>query len=110
MLLARPSGGRGTLEMLEATGPLLGPFNGTWETLDATMKSSDLLVACTDGLTEARDAAQEEWGIDGLAAVVRQNAGNGPDAVADAALAASRRHGSGSSSPDDVTLLVLGRS
>ena len=110
LLLARPGGGRGSVEMLEATGPLLGPFNGTWETVEATMRSSDVLVACTDGLTEARDEAQEEWGIEGLATVVRQTAGDGPDAVADAAFAASRRHGGGGSSPDDVTLVVLGRS
>ena len=42
----------------------------------------DELLIVTDGITEAMDAAQNEFGRDRLTATIRENAGESPDHIA----------------------------
>lgn len=56
----------GTVERLEATGPIVHPLleapPGTWRTRTTRLGTGDLLVLSTDGLTEGRDSSGEEFG------------------------------------------------
>ncbi|MCU1379686.1 MAG: Stage sporulation family protein, partial [Acidimicrobiales bacterium] len=51
---------------LPATGPLLGPLAGVWETADAKLDRGGVLIAYSDGLVEARNEQGELFGLDRL--------------------------------------------
>lgn len=106
LLLVNPGG---TIDRLEATGPVCGGIPGPWAEAEAVVEPGGFLVAFTDGVVEPRDATGDEFGVDRLIGVVRGAASGGADAVADACIAAARRHAAGGFI-DDVTLVVLGRS
>ncbi len=65
VLLQRVSG---EIEQLKATGVPLGMFpNASWKEETVTLERGDLLCVYTDGVSEALNAADEEFGLDRLA-------------------------------------------
>ena len=65
-----------TVEVLAPTAPLIGVFDDQHHlfTQDVvTISAGTLFVATTDGVTEARDAAGEMFGMDRFIAVVKRN-------------------------------------
>ncbi len=97
----------GWIDVRGQAGTLIGLFDDAIVEDDRVgLGPGDALVFCTDGITEARDAAGEMFGDERLASVLLEHAGQTATAMAsavlDAALAFSggRRH-------DDVALLVL---
>lgn len=100
-------GGLTGITLLESTGPLLGPLRGAWATVDVELPRGGVLVAYSDGLIEARNAGGEPFGIERLAEIVERTQLDGPDAVADACLAAVQHHQR--SREDDLTLCVVSR-
>jgi CHASE3 domain sensor protein len=100
-------GGLTGITELGPTGPLLGPIGGTWATAEVDLGRGGVLVAYSDGLIEARDADGEPFGQERLASIVERTQLDGPDAVADACLAAVQRHQA--TREDDLTLCVLSR-
>ncbi len=65
-LLRRAAGGGS--EQVKATGVPLGMFpNASWKEETVVLEPGDLLCVYTDGVTEALDAADEEFGMDRLA-------------------------------------------
>jgi len=100
-------GGLTGITRLDPTGPLLGPVGGEWGTAEVDLGRGGVLVAYSDGLIEARNAAGEPFGIDRLADIVEDTQLDGPDAVADACIEAVQRHQA--SREDDLTLCVLAR-
>jgi serine phosphatase RsbU (regulator of sigma subunit)/CHASE3 domain sensor protein len=55
---------------LAPTGPLLGVFDGSWSTATALVTPGAKLAVYTDGLTEARNHAEEFYGMERLASLV----------------------------------------
>jgi phosphoserine phosphatase RsbU/P len=51
----------------------MGPAQG-----QVRLESGDLLVAFTDGISEAMSASDEEWGVDRLIAALEQSAPRRP--------------------------------
>ena len=76
-MLARDGG----VELLEPTGPLLGPMAGEWSTETVQLTPGSVMVAYTDGVTEARGPDDEEFGEERLRAVVAARAGEHPSRV-----------------------------
>jgi sigma-B regulation protein RsbU (phosphoserine phosphatase) len=93
---------------LPATGPLLGPLPGSWDTHDAKLDRGGVLVAYSDGLVEARNQAGELFGVDRLRQVVADRQLAGVHAVADGAIDAVEAFAA-DAGRDDITLTVLGR-
>ena len=63
-LLRRASG---AVEQIKATGVPIGMFpNASWREETVAMERGDLLCVYSDGITEALDAADEEFGLDRL--------------------------------------------
>ena len=60
----------GSLE-LGVTGPLLSTLGGQWSTETADLGPEDLLIMCTDGITESHDERGEQLDESGLSAFVR---------------------------------------
>jgi len=101
-------GGRAVREELHPTGPAIGllPNAGYWlaETL---LTPDDLLFAYTDGVTEARNAAADELGLERVIELVA-TATSAEEAAA-AVDAAVRDHTGLAEAFDDVTMLALRR-
>jgi sigma-B regulation protein RsbU (phosphoserine phosphatase) len=92
---------------LGPTGPLLGPVAGQWSTEEVELTRGGVLVAFSDGLIEARNAAGDPFGLDRLRSIVDASQLGGPDAVADACIDAVQQHQL--AREDDITLVVLSR-
>jgi len=99
--------GSGALERLRSGGPPLGLFASP-DYLQATVGLSpgDLLVIFTDGVTEAVDAQDQEFGDARLERVLRETSGAPAAAVCDAILAAVAAFQGGQPQHDDITLVA----
>jgi serine phosphatase RsbU (regulator of sigma subunit) len=99
---------RGGMSWLEAGGPVLGLLPGaTYEFDNVTLEAGDLVVICSDGVTEARNAAGEEFGRERLIEAMEGCHGQKPDAVLERLFAAVRTFSQGTPQGDDITGLVL---
>jgi serine phosphatase RsbU (regulator of sigma subunit) len=56
---------------LSPTGPLISSVTSGWTVSSTLFGPDDMLLACTDGVLEARDADGREFGTDGLLGVLR---------------------------------------
>ncbi len=94
---------------LTPTGPLLSSAvdSPVWQTLTHDFTLGDLLVAYTDGVIEARDASDREYGHDRLLAVVSA-ATPAPEPVLDR-LMADLHSFTAHQAKDDVTLVACQR-
>lgn len=70
------------------------------------MSSGDLLIAVTDGILEASNESEDEFGLDRLQEVIARHSGDGLSTLADAILSAARAFGE---QIDDQTLLLIRR-
>lgn len=100
----------GTHELLGAQGPPLGLFPGTAYAAEARkLGAGDLLVMYTDGVTEAANRDEEEFGLDRLVAVVKEAASR-PVADVEAAIGEGlAAFAAGVPFHDDRTVVVLRR-
>lgn len=67
----------------------------------------DGVVLYTDGITEAENAAREQYGLERLCEVVRQHWGKPANAVKEAVIMDVQRHIAGHEVYDDITLVVI---
>jgi len=93
---------------LSTGGTVLGLFPElAYTDAEIGLRSGDLLVAFTDGVTEALNAAGDEFGEDRLKNLLRSAAGTSADAVS-ARLSAQMREWIGEAEQyDDLTFVVL---
>jgi sigma-B regulation protein RsbU (phosphoserine phosphatase) len=98
----------GTLSELGITGPALGVI-GDAEYAEAaeSLRPGDVLVFYTDGVTEAVNAQDEEFGVGRLADVVVASRERSARDVLDAVRESVAVHTRGMPQFDDITLLVL---
>ncbi len=95
-----------TVERLTATGTVLGLFE-EWECVvaETTLAPSDILAIYTDGIVEAMNANQEEFGEDRLVRILRDNRHLDATSLLDAVVAGVQQFAGGEQS-DDLTLLI----
>jgi serine phosphatase RsbU (regulator of sigma subunit) len=101
---------RDRVDRLETGGTMLGAFEqSTFEESVCALEPGDMLVAYSDGITEARNQEENEFGEEGLIGVLSRakdrKAADVVEAIIEAALAFS-----GHGQSDDMTLIVLKRS
>lgn len=100
----------GAVETLAATGPPLGLLAAAnYEVKTLALQPGELLLVYTDGLTEANDPEDQEFGIDRLIAVTREHAGENFAELRDAIEGALDDFVRGVPFADDRTLLLLRR-
>jgi sigma-B regulation protein RsbU (phosphoserine phosphatase) len=96
--------------LLETGGTLLGIVDGlTFAEESVPLAPGDLLVLYTDGISEAMNIRQEQFGDDRLAALVRDCRSLSASAAKDRILAAVEAHQAGQPAADDITLVVVKR-
>jgi serine phosphatase RsbU (regulator of sigma subunit) len=93
---------------LEEGGPVLGLLNiATYAYATVPLQPGDLVVVCSDGVTEARNPAGDEFGRDRLVEALRGRHGAKPDVVLEHLLGAVKQFSQGAAQADDITLLIL---
>jgi sigma-B regulation protein RsbU (phosphoserine phosphatase) len=99
---------RDSICWLEAGGPVLGLLPGaSYEFDSVTLAPGDLVVICSDGVTEARNAAGDEFGRERLIEAMSGCHGGKPAAVLERLFEAVRLFSQGTAQGDDITGLVL---
>ncbi|HEX6875302.1 MAG TPA: SpoIIE family protein phosphatase [Nocardioidaceae bacterium] len=102
-LLLGPAG----VEELGVTGPIFGPLPGQrWRTDKTTLGPDQMLVAYTDGITEARNDAGEEFGEGRLIACLRSNTARDVRSLTEDVMSTVHLFGS-DRLKDDATLAVV---
>jgi sigma-B regulation protein RsbU (phosphoserine phosphatase) len=104
-LLARASG---ETELLAASGIPLGIFEeARFVSGSAQLKDGDALILYSDGISEARNAQGEEFGLDRLTRTVIENNHLPAAALRDQIEGALSRFTQGAQATDDITLVII---
>jgi sigma-B regulation protein RsbU (phosphoserine phosphatase) len=102
--------GDGAAERLEVGGIVLGIMEDSeFQEGSRRLERGDLLVIYSDGVTEAMDANGEEFGEQGLAAVIRRSRAESAAEVLNAIVEAALEFSGDRLQTDDITLIVLKR-
>jgi sigma-B regulation protein RsbU (phosphoserine phosphatase) len=101
---------QGTCEpaWLEAGGTVTGLFpKAEYDCGQVRLEPGDMLILYTDGVTEATNAAGEQFTVERLAALVRENATSCAQDLVEAILNAVGEFRGANALQDDLTLIVL---
>jgi phosphoserine phosphatase RsbU/P len=97
-----------SMEWLEEGGPVLGLLSiATYAFATVPLNPGDLVVVCSDGVTEARNLANDEFGRDRLVEAVKGRHGHKPDAVLEQLLGAVKRFSQSAAQADDITAMIF---
>jgi sigma-B regulation protein RsbU (phosphoserine phosphatase) len=98
----------GVVEQLREGGMVLGMFPGVaYERGHVRLLSGDIFVGFTDGITRARDAQGNEYGMGRLAAAVHRARDADAIEIVESAFADTEQFSKGGPQEDDRVLLVL---
>ncbi len=99
-----------TVDTMGSTGFPIGLLDGKpYDVRSCRLARGDLLFLYTDGLTEARDPAGQEYGAERVADLVRRLRGLAPRELAGACRSDLASFLGGAARADDLTLMVLQR-
>jgi sigma-B regulation protein RsbU (phosphoserine phosphatase) len=99
---------RGQCRPIRAEGVPLGLLEHTeYQEVAVTLESGDLLAMFSDGIIEAANPQQEEFGTRRLENVLRQNASRPPQEIVDRTFEEVRKFEGGRPVRDDQTLVLL---
>lgn len=102
--------GSGQMRSLVATGLPMGLYGEIApRSAETSLQTGDMLVLFTDGVTEAMNTRNEEFGEDALASALAGKQVGGSAQVVSDVFAAVDHFASGTEQADDITLLVLKR-
>jgi phosphoserine phosphatase RsbU/P len=103
-------GQRGKVMRLEATGVPIGMFcDGRYSTQQVRLAPGETLLLYTDGVSEARSYADEEFGEDRLVEFLSQQSQLPPEALIHACLDHLNAFCSGQPLLDDLTIMAIQR-
>ncbi len=98
----------GPVVRLPATGPVIGLLGaGAFEQRSVLLSPEDLLFIYSDGISEAMNRAEEEWGEERLQAAVRVARGRPAPELIDALFVEADAFAAGAVQHDDMTVVVV---
>lgn len=98
------------MKELGATGVPLGLFcEGVYPTQEAEMACGDTLLLYTDGVSEARSANEEEYGVERLKELVASSSAPTAQARVTACMDDLEKFRAGAPLLDDLTVMVIRR-
>ncbi len=104
-ILARADGG---IDRLDVGGMVVGFFDGVpFAEGTATLGPADHLVVFSDGVTEALNAAEEEFGDDSLVACLASVPATGAESLRKHVFGSVQRFTAGAAQHDDITAMVV---
>jgi sigma-B regulation protein RsbU (phosphoserine phosphatase) len=99
-----------TVEYLREGGPVLGVAkDGVYEERAIVLAPGDLMVLYTDGVTETFSESGEEYGLDRLIALVKENRKKSAAEIEDAVYQAVTHFASATHIFDDLTMVIIKR-
>jgi len=103
---------KGEIETPASSGMAIGLadgelFDSNLEQTELNLASGDCVVAYTDGISEAMDPEQNEWGVEALRTVIRSSAHENANAILDNITRRVDGFTLESNQYDDMTMLVL---
>jgi steroid delta-isomerase-like uncharacterized protein len=99
---------RSGVRRLDWGGMVVGAFeHATFDEDTQQLWSGDVLVAYSDGVTEARDSSGEEFGEERLLSCVQENCTRSPVEIMECLLSTVHQFSAGTAQSDDITMLVL---
>lgn len=102
------NGESGEYELLQAGGTVVGLFpDSEYSRGSAKLNAGDLLVLCTDGITEPCNVEEEEFGSERLAECVSRNRRGSAEQIVDAVHKEVNAFSLGGTHTDDKVLMVL---
>ena len=102
------NGETGEFRLLQDGGTVVGLFpTAEYERGSAHLNPGDILVASTDGITEACNANDEEFGYERVAACVARNRHKSAEQIIEAVLAEVKESSTDGVHVDDKVLMVL---
>jgi len=102
------SGESGDCRMLQEGGTVVGLFpEAEYSRGACQLNPGDVLVCCTDGVTEPCDETEDEYGTERLAQCVTRNRQRGAQAIVQAVLDDVAAFSAGGKHIDDKVLMVL---
>lgn len=108
VLLRKRSDGTVEQHLLEGGGPVVGLVPGAeYEQCKLQMQRGDLLLLYTDGISEAMDPLDEEWGEERMVAEAERLRDGTAQDVLNGLVRAADAFASGADQHDDMTLMVM---
>lgn len=108
VLLRKSASGSYQRLCLDCGGPVVGLLpEASYEQGSLLVQSGDLLLAYTDGISEAMNSADEEWGEEAMLLAAEQSYDGTADDIVKAIFAAADLFAGGASQHDDMTVLVM---
>jgi PAS domain S-box-containing protein len=109
LLVVRSQGTVERINTLDLGVPLGLEVNITqfFNQIEVQLQAGDGIVLYTDGITEARNAAKQEYGVQRLCRVVGEHWQRSTDEICQAVIQDHRSYLEGTKVTDDMTLLVL---
>jgi predicted ester cyclase len=99
---------RSGVRRLDWGGMVVGAFeHATFDEDTQQLWPGDVLVAYSDGVTEARDSSGEEFGEERLLSCVQANCTRSPVDIMECLLSTVHQFSAGTAQSDDLTMLVL---
>ena len=99
-----------TIERLEEGGPMLGALQeSTYKSGQVCLNPGDMLLAYSDGLTECRNALEEEFEVERLAAAAKAISGGTANQVLFSTLGTVLDFADACPPGDDLTLVIVRR-
>jgi sigma-B regulation protein RsbU (phosphoserine phosphatase) len=93
--------------LLENGGPPVGLFRTSCYVQDEiVLEPGDLLILYTDGVSEAENPAEEEWGEAALISTARACSGLPPSEIITRVMQAADTFAAGAPQHDDMTLVI----
>jgi len=107
-MLFRGADGNGTVTRLEPGGTVVGLLeDAQYAQGSVQLSAGDFLVAYTDGISEAMNLADEEWGEDRMIDAIRRCGGSSAQELLECLFAAATGFAGTAPQHDDMTLVIL---
>ena len=108
VLLREPASGSHESLRLDCGGPVVGLLpQASYEQGSILVHPGDLLLTYTDGISEAMNSAEEEWGEEAMILAAQQAADGTAEEIVNAIFAAAEVFAGGAAQHDDMTVLVM---
>ncbi|MGB9255296.1 MAG: SpoIIE family protein phosphatase, partial [Candidatus Korobacteraceae bacterium] len=107
-MLFHSSNGDCHVSRLEASGTVVGLLdNATYQQAAVPLAPGDVFIAFTDGISEAMNAAQDEWGEDRLIDTMKGCLKLPPGEIISCIMKSADNFAAGAKQNDDMTIIVL---
>ena len=107
-MVLRKSNGGGECIRLDAGGPPVGLLpHAKYKSAQVDLQPGDSIVLFSDGISEAMNSADEEWGEERLMDALSKLGEKSPEEAVEAILDAADSFAAGAPQHDDMTLLVF---